>query len=416
MTATLRQAVVLAGGRATRLGTLAAATPKPLLPVGGRPFLFWLLRELSRFGVEEAVLLTGHLAERMEEAVPALVAALPKPMRITLSREPAPAGTGGALWHARGQLDARFLLVNGDSLLDANLARLLADAAGDGPDVLGRLACFETEATGRAGVVATEGGTVTAFHDRPEVAGRSLINAGICALRREIVEHLRPDCSLERDVLPALAARGVLRATKLAGWFIDIGVPEDLARAQAGLHLRLQRPALFLDRDGVLNHDHGYVGHRERFAWTEDAPPAVRAASEAGWHVFVVTNQSGVARGYYDEAAVAALHGWMADELRRAGGTVDDLRYCPCHPEAAVPAYRRESDWRKPAPGMILDLIRAWQLDPARCVLIGDQETDMAAAAAAGIEARRFAGGSLLAAVAPYLQRPDWQIRRVNNG
>ena len=96
--------------------------------------------------------------------------------------------------------------------------------------------------------------------------------------------------------------------------------------------------------------------------------------------MFVVTNQSGVARGHYDEAAVIALHAWMIDEVRRAGGTIDDIRYCPFHPDAVVPAYRRASDWRKPAPGMLLDLMRAWELDPARCVLVGDQETDMQAA------------------------------------
>ena len=97
--------------------------------------------------------------------------------------------------------------------------------------------------------------------------------------------------------------------------------------------------------------------------------------------------------GYYDEAAVVALHAWMADEARRAGGTIDDIRYCPFHPDAVVPAYRRASDWRKPAPGMLLDLIRAWELDAARCVLVGDQETDMQAAAAAGMRGFRFPGG-----------------------
>jgi D-glycero-D-manno-heptose 1,7-bisphosphate phosphatase len=110
-----------------------------------------------------------------------------------------------------------------------------------------------------------------------------------------------------------------------------------------------------------------------------------------------------VARGHYDEAAVTALHGWMIDEVRCAGGTIDDIRYCPFHPDAVVPAYRRVSDWRKPAPGMLLDLMRVWELDPARCVLIGDQETDMAAAAAAGISGRRFEGGNLANFVRPLL-------------
>ncbi len=210
-------------------------------------------------------------------------------------------------------------------------------------------------------------------------------------------------CSLERDVLPGLARDGLLRGTESAGWFIDIGIPPDLERAQSELPRRLARPALFLDRDGVCNIDHGWVGTRDRFEWMPGAKTAIRLAHARGWHVFVVTNQSGVARGLYDEAAVQDLHRWMLEEALRAGGTVDDVRYCPFHPEAAVPAYRRSSSWRKPQPGMILDLLRAWDLDPGRCVLVGDQATDMAAAAAAGVAGHLFPGGDLAEFVRPVL-------------
>ena len=223
-----------------------------------------------------------------------------------------------------------------------------------------------------------------------------MINAGIYLFDRRLLDDLSPACSLETDILPRLAARGVLRGTVGDGYFRDIGTPEDYARAQQEIPRMLRRRALFLDRDGVINVDHGYVGSRDRFEWMPGAREAIRAATDAGWHVFVITNQSGVARGHYDEAAVTALHGWMIDEVRRAGGTIDDIRYCPFHPDAVVPAYRRVSDWRKPAPGMLLDLMRAWELDPARCVLIGDQPTDMAAAEAAGISGQfAFRGGNL---------------------
>ncbi|MBO0709868.1 MAG: HAD family hydrolase, partial [Acetobacteraceae bacterium] len=168
---------------------------------------------------------------------------------------------------------------------------------------------------------------------------------------------------------------------------------------------RLRRSAVFLDRDGVINIDHGWVGSRERFEWVCGAREAIRAATEAGWHVFVVTNQSGVARGIYEEQAVQSLHAWMVDAVRCSGGTIDDIRYCPFHEAAELAAYRRVSDWRKPAPGMIHDLMQKWQLDPARCVLIGDQSRDMAAAEAAGIAARLFRGGDLAAFLKPILQR-----------
>jgi D-glycero-D-manno-heptose 1,7-bisphosphate phosphatase len=403
-TVTVRQCAVLVGGLGTRLGALTANTPKPLLPCGDRPFLAWLMREFVRFGVEEFVLLTGFRAIDVEASVQLLSALLPREARIVVSQEPQQAGTGGALYHARDRLDQRFLLCNGDSLFDCNLARLLS--ADDEPDTIGRMMLRRMDDASRYGVVAMQGDRVSAFRARSSDSAAGLINAGIYLLDRCVLDDLAPVCSLEADILPRLATRGALRGTVSEGYFRDIGIPGDFASAQREIPRLLHRRAVFLDRDGVVNLDHGYVGSRDRFAWTPGALDAIREATEAGWHVFVVTNQSGVARGYYDEAAVVALHDWMSDEARRAGGTIDDIRYCPYHEDAVVPAYRRASDWRKPGPGMLLDLIRAWELDPSRCVLVGDQPTDMAAADAAGIRAFHFPGGNLAEFVRPLIQEP----------
>ena len=402
--ATIRQAAILAGGLGTRLGALTATTPKPVLPVAGRPFLAWLIRELSRYGVEEVLLLCGHLSTRLRDEVAAFNAGLPRPLIIRFSEEPAPAGTGGALLHAAPLLDERFLLCNGDSIFACNLAELLADAARDAPEVQGRIVTRRVPDASRAGLVESVGDHITRFHERPPAGvTEGTINAGIYVFDRRILAELRPVCSLERDILPAMAARGVLRATEGLGYFIDIGVPADYARAQTELPAALRRPALFLDRDGVLNHDHGHVGTRDRFIWIDGAIEAVARATRAGRHVFIVTNQSGVARGFYDEAAVHELIGWMRGEILAAGGTIDDYRYCPFHPEAPLPAYRRVADCRKPAPGMINDLLARWQLDPAQCFLIGDQVTDLQAATAAGIASHHFSGGDLDAFLRPLL-------------
>lgn len=393
--ATIRQCAVLVGGLGTRLGALTANTPKPLLACGDRPFLAWLLREFIRFGVEEFLLLTGFRSDAVEAQLQTLSALLPREARIIVCQEPMRAGTGGAVYHARDRLEERFLLCNGDSLFDCNLAKLLYAASDDGPAVVGRLLLRQLEDASRYGTVALQGDQVSEFRERPPPGTRGVINAGVYLFNRGLVDDLQPTCSLEADIMPRLAARGALRGTVAEGYFRDIGVPDDYVSAQDEIPQALHRRALFLDRDGVVNVDHGYVGTRDRFEWMTGALEAMRMATDSGWHVFVVTNQSGVARGYYDEAAVTALHAWMTDEVRRAGGTIDDIRYCPFHEDATIPAYRRVSDWRKPAPGMLLDLIRAWELDPARCMFIGDQATDMAAAKAAGVGALLFQGGNL---------------------
>jgi D-glycero-D-manno-heptose 1,7-bisphosphate phosphatase len=157
----------------------------------------------------------------------------------------------------------------------------------------------------------------------------------------------------------------------------------------------MKRPAIFFDRDGVLNEDDGYVYETTRLKWIDGAREAVKAANDAGYLVFVVTNQSGVARGFFDEQDVRALHEWMAAELARIGAHIDAFEYCPYHPDAVIERYRQVSHRRKPAPGMITDLLARFPVDPGRSILIGDKPTDLEAAQAAGVHGILFSGGNL---------------------
>ena len=155
-------------------------------------------------------------------------------------------------------------------------------------------------------------------------------------------------------------------------------------------NIDMRRPAAFFDRDGVLNVDHRYVHRPEQLEWIDGAREAVRLLNSAGYYVLVVSNQSGIARGYYDEVAVKSFHARMQKELAADGAHIDAFYFCPHHPDGVVKSLAVSCPCRKPAPGMLEQAAREWPIDAGASFLSGDKDDDMAAAAAFNIHGIKF--------------------------
>ena len=285
-------------------------------------------------------------------------------------------------------------MLNGDTLFDFNVLDLALLQAREG--ALVGLALREVPEVGRYGEVRLDGPKVLGFSEKTG-RGSGLVNGGVYAMQREVLSHLPPPpCSLE-ETLAELAAEGLLVGKGYDGFFIDIGLAETLHEADRTVPEWQRKPAVFFDRDGVLNVDHGYVHSADAFEWIEDAPRAIKWLNDQGYLVFVVTNQAGIARGYYTEEDFLAFSGWMNGQLREGAAHLDALYYCPHHPEAGEGSYTRVCDCRKPAPGMLQRALREWPVDLGRSLLVGDKASDLDAANAVGLRSRLFEGGSLYA-------------------
>ncbi|MBR0666975.1 HAD-IIIA family hydrolase [Roseomonas hellenica] len=387
----IKQAIFLVGGAGTRLGSITRSTPKPLLELApGTAFLDLLIDEAARHGFTDILLLSGYLGGQVEQRYHGRRV---RDSRLRVLREEEPAGTAGALRRVSAELDPWFLLANGDSFFDINLRRLASVPRGS---ALGCLALRHVQDTSRFGGVTLEGDRIVDFSEKRGERGPGLINGGLYCLSREIQDRLPAIGSLEGQVFPSLAREGLLLGIEQSGYFIDIGLPESLDQARRCLPQLMTRPAAFLDRDGILNVDHGYTHRPEDLTWIPEAREAVRDLNDAGYFVFVVTNQAGIAHGFYTEAAMDDFHAEMARQLADVGAHVDAFYHCPYHPEASVARLKTPAHAdRKPNPGMILRALRDWPVRPAGSFLIGDRDTDIEAASRAGLPGYLYRGGSL---------------------
>ena len=398
----IKQALILCGGKGTRLGDRVLNLPKPLIPVGGRPVLDHIIDGLERAGINRIILAAGYLGETIVR----YYAEHPRPgCRIEVVIEPAPFGTAGALPSVAERLEDNFVVAYGDVFIDFDLRDMIASHARFEP--LGTLLVRASDHPWDSHLIdQTEDGRVLEFIDqrKPGRLYRNVANAALYILNKKILGYIPTDRPTDfgADIFPAvLQSGGLLRTHFLPeeGFVKDMGTPDRLAavdlylqeRALAQKAATAQAPVgtVLLDRDGVLNVDSDLIDREERLELLPGAGAAVALLNRAGINCYVITNQPVIARGLCSEETLARIHARLLREVADCGGKIEAIYYCPHHPEThhpgGVPALRRGCRCRKPAPGLIFQAQRDHGFDLAGAIMVGDRATDLRAGRAAGI-------------------------------
>ena len=383
----MRYAIILAGGKGSRLASRLSGKPKPLVDIAGVPLLERQMLLLKQCGVDSNF-----------------------GMDITIVDDGEPRGTAGAVLAALSIIPAEvedFLVVYGDTLLNVNLERLLAFHAQHEGDA--SLFLHPNDHPYDSDLVEIEAdGRITAFHSYPHPEGAefaNLVNAALYVVRRAalapwLVLAQQPPRVIDfaKDLFPQMLGAGKY----LYGWcsheyIRDVGTPERLDKAErdivSGIYQKgsslTPRPAVFLDRDGVINKEVGFLRRREQFSLLPGAGEAIRKLNSAGWLVVVVTNQPVLARGECSEEELRAIHARMDTLLGTCGAFIDRVYVCPHHTDKGfageVPELKITCSCRKPEPGLLLRAQSDMNIELRKSWLVGDRTGDILAGQRAGV-------------------------------
>jgi histidinol-phosphate phosphatase family protein len=395
-----RQAVILAGGKGTRLKALLGELPKPMMPIGGKPLLEHQIELARQHGFTDVLVLAGHRAEAIEAYCGD---GSRWGVRLRCQLEAQPLGTAGAVAAAFDKLAAQFLVLYGDEMVNVDLRRL-----------------WDTHIEARAEatlllhpndhpldsdlVEVNAAGWITAFHNRPYPPGcyfQNLVNAALYVLSKPALAPWAQQprmLDFGKDLFPAMLRRGArLLGYRSPEYIKDIGTPERYglvcAEYAAGVvqrsSLSRPQPAVFLDRDGTLNRETGGVTAPDQLELLPGVAAAIQQLNHHGLRVVVITNQPLVAKGLCTEVDLQLIHNKLETLLGREGAFLDRIYYCPHHPEKGFPGERPELKiacaCRKPKPGLIYQAARELNLDLRASWLIGDSTADVETARNAGL-------------------------------
>lgn len=413
-------AVILAGGKGTRLAGVRTDIPKPMMPILGKPLLQYQVELLKEHGITKIWMIVGHLHEQI---VTHFGNGQQFGVDIQYFIEDRPLGTTGGIKALEAELQETFIVLYGDVLMEMDLSRLVQ---------------FHQEKKADATLVVhpndhpydsdlldvNEQDQVVAFYAKPHPEGlvyRNLVNAACYVFEPCILKDLEVGVKADfgKDIFPDLYQKRKVFAYNTPEYLKDMGTPDRLSKVEAALkegkvhqrNLNNLQKAIFLDRDGVINIDTDLIHRPEDFELYPYAASSIRKINKMGYLAVVVTNQSVIARGLCTVEELGEIHKKMETELGKQGAYVEAVYYCPHHPhggyDGEVKEYKVDCSCRKPKPGMLLDAAKRFHIDLTQSYLVGDSPRDIEAGKAAGVTTIRVKTGHGLK---PHTASPDFYV------
>lgn len=373
------QAVIFCGGLGSRISKITKKIPKPLIRVNGKPVIEHIIKNFARFGINEILLLCGYKNFLFNKKYhnKKLFG-----VKIKCINEKKPLGTSGALLNSKQYLKKYFILSNGDTFFDINLNDLIMNFRKE-KKAISYIALKKIKMNSRYDAFNLNKKNQINFTKNYKYKS---INSGISVVKKDITKYLDKSGSLEKIVLPRLIKKKRLYGKIYDKDFIDMGIYKDLKKMPFFLKKIYFKPALFLDRDGVINKDIGYLYRPKDFIWKPKIIEFIKKYNNLNFYVFVVTNQSGIGRGFYSESNLEILHSWIQNKIRHKGGNIDEFFFAPYYKNSKNRKYRKNKNLRKPSIGMIRLASRNWNINFKKSFLIGDSEVDMLTAKNAKIK------------------------------
>ncbi len=416
----INTAVILAGGKGTRLAGVRNDLPKPMMPVLGKPLLQYQIELLVRYGFEKVWLVVGHLHEHI---VDYFKDGSDFGIEIDYFIEEVPLGTTGGVKALEDRLTSPFLVCYGDVLMDLNLDQLRQFHVEKGGDAT--LVVHPNDHPYDSDLLEVDAfDKVVAFLPKPHPPGlvyRNLVNAACYVFEPSVLDFLEhgKKADFGKDIFPVLHQHLNVFAYNTPEYLKDMGTPDRLHKVEEALksgkvarrNLAFSQKAVFLDRDGVLNLDTDLIHRPEDFELYPYAAECVRRINKMGYLAVVITNQSVIARGLCTPNELEEIHKKMETELGENGAYLEAIYYCPHHPhggfEGEVKEYKVECLCRKPKPGMLLEAAVRFNIDLAASFFIGDSTRDIEAGHAAGTTTIRVKTGHGLK---PHTIAPDYYV------